>query len=207
MTNTFNDEEVVFDIRRYMLIHLQNLNHCLADIKKTRSIIASAKSQFCMSKIKIVEYICDAQERHFDTIKIVKILKWSTCQNLLTAWAFLEVCVYYRIWISNFSIMIKSIYQLFQKKAFFEWSVAQMKVMNELKLTLTTTSTLKALDYNLTAEEIILAIDASLREWKAVLMQIFQKKRHLCRYESELWNEVERNYDVEKKNVKICWKH
>ena len=75
------------------------------------------------------------------------------------------------------------------------------------KLTLTTASTLKVLDYSLTTEEIILAIDASLREWKTILMQIFQKRQHSCRYESELWNEVERNYDVEKKNVEICWKH
>ena len=43
-TNTFNDEEVVSDIRRYVLIHLQNLNHCLADIERARSIVANAKS-------------------------------------------------------------------------------------------------------------------------------------------------------------------
>ena len=48
---------------------------------------------------------------------------------------------------------------------------------------------MKSLNYSEEAEEIILAMNASLQEWEAVLQQLDEKikKRHSTRYESEMW--------------------
>lgn len=48
-------------------------------------------------RIKIVEYICDAEGRHPDYAKVIKILDWPEPADITGARAFLGVCVYYLI--------------------------------------------------------------------------------------------------------------
>ena len=57
-----------------MVEYIQNLDKVLADLERAGVTIAGAKSQFCRAGIKIVGYICDANGRHLDTSKILKIL-------------------------------------------------------------------------------------------------------------------------------------
>ncbi len=70
----YNDEELAPRIRRYFLEHIQNLDKVLADLERAGVTIAGAKSQFCQAGFKIVGHICDADGRHPDTSKVLKIL-------------------------------------------------------------------------------------------------------------------------------------
>ena len=99
----YNNEELAPGIRRYVIGHIQNLDKVLADLEQARVTITRAKSQFCQAGIKIVEYIYDADGRHPDTSKVFKILDWPECKNIISTRAFLRVCVYYQIWIMNFT--------------------------------------------------------------------------------------------------------
>ena len=45
------------------------------NLKKTNYIISDEKFQFCVADLKIVDFICDLNDRFFETIKIIKILK------------------------------------------------------------------------------------------------------------------------------------
>ena len=76
--------------------------------------------------------------------------------------------------------------------------------MNILKLILTTASTLKLLNYSLLINEIILAVDFSLKKWDVILSQINSetKKNHSSRYESDLWTMFELKYDVIKRECR-----
>ena len=77
--------------------------------------------------------------------------------------------------------------------------------MESLKESLTTAPTLVAANYTEGAGEIILAVDASLDGWGAVLMQCTRdnpKRRGIIRYESGLWSEQERRYDVGKRECR-----
>ena len=71
---TYSNEELAPGIRRYMVEHIQNLDTVLAELERAGVTIARAKSQFCRVGIKIVGYICDANGRHPDTSKVLKIL-------------------------------------------------------------------------------------------------------------------------------------
>src|SRR5271156_2249386 len=72
--------------------------------------------------------------------------------------------------------------------------------MSALKTALTSAPALVKIIYMDGAGEIILAVDASLKGWGAVLMQLdAQGKQHPSRYESGLWNQAERNYDATKR--------
>ena len=86
--------------------------------------------------------------------------------------------------------------------------------MAALKYALTNVLALVKIQYTDKAGEIILVVDASLKGWGAVLMQLDAlRQRHLSRYESGLWNKAEQNYDVTKKECckvlkalqKVCY--
>ncbi len=94
---TYNNEELASGIRRYVVEHIQNLDKVLADLDRAWITIAGAKSQFCRVGINIVGYICDADDRHPNTSKVVKILDCPGCTDITSARAFIGVCVYYRI--------------------------------------------------------------------------------------------------------------
>ena len=59
--------------------------------------------------------------------------------------------------------------------------------MDLLKLALTTPLALVSLYYTEEAGDIILAVDASLKRWGWVLMQLVKGKKHPSRYKSEIW--------------------
>ena len=71
---TYNNKEAAPGIRRYIKEYIIDIDLVLADIKRARGIIR-AKSQFCIPGIKLVGYVCGAEERSPDSQKVIKILE------------------------------------------------------------------------------------------------------------------------------------
>ena len=69
----------------------------LIDLKKINYTILNEKFQYCVADFKIVDFICDLNDRFSETMKMIKILKCFFCRNVSEVRAFIEVCVYYRI--------------------------------------------------------------------------------------------------------------
>jgi ribonuclease HI len=100
-------------------------------------------------------------------------------------------------------MIAEPIYYLFKKGMPWNWGLEQDLAMSALKTALTTAPALVKIIYTDGAGEIILAVDASLKGWGAVLMQLDdQGKRHPSRYESGLWNQAEQNYDATKRECR-----
>ena len=91
------------------------------NLEKTGCTISGEKSQFCVVDFKIVDFVCDLNDKFSETAKMIKILKWSSCRDVSEVRAFIEVCVYYRIWILNFVIIAALIYRLLKNEEFFVW--------------------------------------------------------------------------------------
>jgi hypothetical protein len=70
----YNNEEVASSIRRYILEHIKSLNAVLVDLEKASITISIFKSHFCMIEFKVVSFICNANDKHLNTIKIIKII-------------------------------------------------------------------------------------------------------------------------------------
>ena len=176
----------------------------LVNLEKTNCIISDEKSQFYMSELKIIDFVCDSNDKSSETAKIIKILEWSSCRNVSKVRTFIDVCVYYRIWIINFVIITSFIYRFLKNEKFFVWAEEQKNVMNILKLILTTAPTLKFLNYSSLIDKFILAVVFSLKKWSVILSQInFEtSKNHSSRYESDLWTIFESKYDVTKRECR-----
>ena len=154
-----------------------------------------------MSELKIINFVCDSNNKFSEIAKIIKILEWSSCHDVLKVRAFINVCMYYRIWITNFIIIASFIYCLLKNEKFFVWAKKQKNVINILKLILTTASTLKLLNYSFLIDKIILIVDFSLKKWDAILIQINSEtsKIYSFRYKSNLWTMFELKYDITKR--------
>lgn len=76
LKTTYNNKKVAFKIRHYIIEYIQFFDKVFANIEKADAIIASAKSQFCMFRLKLISFICDANRKHLDTAKVIKILDW-----------------------------------------------------------------------------------------------------------------------------------
>ena len=73
------------------------MDEILADLECAGYMISGVKSQFYMVDIRIIGYLCDIEDRHLDTAKIIKILKWLYCDNIIEARVFLGVYIYFHI--------------------------------------------------------------------------------------------------------------
>jgi Integrase zinc binding domain/RNase H-like domain found in reverse transcriptase/Reverse transcriptase (RNA-dependent DNA polymerase) len=205
----YNEEEVpgLPGVRRFMLEHIQNLDRVLADIERSGTTIAAEKSKFCMAGLKVVGFVCDADGRHPDKAKVVKILEWPDCRNVTEARAFMGICVYYRIWIREFSIIALPIFVLFRKDVLFVWGFKQREAMENLKEALTTAPALMPLQYGEGAGEIIFASDGSLEGWGCHVDQLdAEGRRHPSRFLSGIWSESERKYDAGKRECRALLK-
>ena len=102
----------------------------------------------------------------------MKIIEWLSCMNIIKARVFIEVCMYYQIWIKDFVIITQLIYILFRKSKAFVWEDSQIQAMKTLKLVLTTASALKFIDYTEDADKIICTVNVNEEDWEDNLMQV-----------------------------------
>jgi hypothetical protein len=72
--------------------------------------------------------------------------------------------------------------------------------MNILKIAFINSFALTFIDYE--NDVIILAMNASLEDWKKVLMILRNEKKHSIRYESDIWSDAKKKYDVTKRKCR-----
>ena len=91
----------------------------LVNLEKADCTISDEKFQFCIFELRIVDSICNSNDRFSETVKISKIFEWSSCCDVSKVWTFINVCVYYRIWVINFIFIASSIYRLLKNEELF----------------------------------------------------------------------------------------
>ena len=125
-----------------------------------------------------------------------KIGDWLPCKNVTDVRAFIEICVYYMIWIRDFSVIAEPLFRLMKKDQDFEWQDDQQGAMDALKKSLTEAPAVKPIDYKRSGQ-IVLSVDCSLQGWNAIFNQgeVDTKKRHPTQYESGMWASSEKKYD------------
>ena len=160
----YDEKEILSEVRLFIMKHVQWLNAVLMNLEKTSCTILNKKSQFCISELKIVDFVYDSNDKSSEIAKIIKIFEWSSCCDVSEVRTFINVCMYYRIWIMNFIIIASFIYRFLMNEKLFVWTEEQKNVMNILKLILTTASTLRSSNYSLLTDETILTVDFSLKK-------------------------------------------
>ena len=136
----YDDKEVLIKVCHYVLESIQNLNKILVNVECAEECVSDEKSQFVIKKLRIVSFIYELKEHSSETVKVLKIVKWSLCWSIKDIQAFIELCVYYQLWIKKFVIIVVSIFDLFKKNHTFDWRTEELKVMNCLEIVFSTQS-------------------------------------------------------------------
>ena len=71
----YDNAKIASEVRQFMLKHIKNLDFVLLNFELINCIISDKKSQFCMSSIKIMKFVCDFHDRRSEDFKIIKILE------------------------------------------------------------------------------------------------------------------------------------
>ena len=90
----YKDKEAIPGVRQSVLEHIRNLDKVLADVERSGATISGEKSQFCMTGIKNVGFICDADGRSPESAKAAKEVDWEPFRDLSVARAFIGLRVY-----------------------------------------------------------------------------------------------------------------
>lgn len=193
------DEEKVFPgIRCYVFEHLINLEKTLWLLELAGATITAEKSQFVMVGLKIIGWVCDYDGRHPDKVKVAKVLDWPVPVNVPKLYGFIGLTVYFRVIIDKFQWIIEPLYRPLCKGSHFFWGLEQQEAFDQIKSILTTFPVVMPINYDADPLDIIVAIDASVHGWGAVLLQNHQGRRHPACYKSGVWSNSEKTYNAGK---------
>jgi len=113
--------EVAPEIRRYILEAIVSIDKVMADIERAGGTTLGAKNEFLREQLKIVAYVCGMNGRSPKVTKTRKITNCPPCIDLSDVRAILELCVYYRIWIKDFTTIAEPLFRLSRKDVEFYW--------------------------------------------------------------------------------------
>ena len=167
----YDRTKISLSLHQYIFEHLINLEKTLWFLELTGATIAAEKSQFVMAGLKIVGWVCDYDGQHSDEVKIAKILDWPVPVNVPELHGFVGLTVYFWVLINKFQWIMEPLYHPLHKGTKFFWGLDQQEAFDKIKSILTTFPVIMLIDYNVNPLQIIVAVDASVLGWGAVLLQ------------------------------------
>jgi hypothetical protein len=199
---TYNGRFSAPGIRAYVLEHIQNLDKTLYLLELAGAVISAEKSQFMMSGIEVVGWVCDFNGRRPDEAKVAKVVEWPTPKSKEELRSFIGLAVYFRILVERFQVIMKPLYMNLRKDTAFHWEAAHQNAFDEIKHRLSTFPSVLPIDYDFEPLEIVVFVDASKHGWGAVLAQVRNGVRKPARYESGVWSDAESKYDSGKRECR-----
>jgi len=185
-------------IRRFIWEHAQDVHRVLHRLHCAGVTISSKKAQICLPEVLIVGQCCNAKGREPDTEKTSKILKWPPLTTPKEVRRFLGLCGTVRIWIPNYSKIVRPLTQLYHKDKDFIWEKEQQDAFDEIKNLITKAPALHPIDYT-SDNPVILSVDSSRDAAGMILSQMDNKgRKRPARYGSVPMSERESRYSQPK---------
>ena len=120
-------------IRRFIWEHAQDVHRIMHKVKKAGATFAANKAQICVPEALIVGQTCNAAGRSPDESKVNKILTWPPLKTPREVRQFLGLCGTVRIWIPNYSSLVRPLTELYRNDAEFIWNEHRQKVFDTIK--------------------------------------------------------------------------
>nr|GEY20403.1 putative reverse transcriptase domain-containing protein [Tanacetum cinerariifolium] len=148
--------------------HVKHLKIILELLKKERLYAKFSKCDFWLDSVQFLGHVIDRSSVHVDLAKIEAIKSWAASTTPTEVRQFLGLARYYRRFIEGFSLIFKPLTKLTQKNKKYEWGKTEEESFQTFKQKLCNAPIL-ALPKE--TEDFVVYCDASLKGYKAVLMQ------------------------------------
>ena len=188
-------------IRRFIWEHAQDVHRIMHKVTCAGATFAAAKAQICLPEVLIVGQICNAKGRSPDTGKVDKILSWPPLKTPKDVRRFLGLCGTIRIWIPNYSSIVRPLTELYHHDKEFIWDERRQETFDYLKKLVAASTSLRSIDYK-SSDPIVLSVDSSKEAAGLILsqdvMENGRKIRYPSRYGSIPMSERESRYSQPK---------
>jgi len=128
-----------------------------------------------------------------DTTRVDKILKWLPLTTPKEVRCFLGLCGTLRIWIPNYSKLVRPLIELYHLDVDFIWDERRQAAFDQIKQLVTSAPVLRSIDYN-SENPVVLSVDStSVEATGMTLLQLGDdgKTKHPARYGSIPMSETE----------------
>jgi hypothetical protein len=186
-------------IRRFIWEHAQDVHRIMHRIKSAGATFAANKTQICLPEVLIIGQTCNSSGRSPDTAKVDKILNWPPLTNPKEVRRFLGLCGTIRIWIPNYSQIIRPLTELYRMNTEFIWDQRRQEAFSKIKSLIATAPALRSIDY-LSSNPVVISVDSSKEAVGMILSQLSDngKVKHPARYGSLPMDEVASRYSQPK---------
>nr|GEY50448.1 putative reverse transcriptase domain-containing protein [Tanacetum cinerariifolium] len=167
--------------------HEKHLKIILELLKKERLYAKFLKCDFWLDSVQFLGHVIDRSGVHVNPAKIEAIKSWAALTTPTEVRHFLGLARYYRRFIEGFSLISKPMTKLTQKNKKYEWGKEEEEAFQTLKRKLCSALILALLEGR---EDFLVYCDASLKGYKAVLMQ----REKVIAYASRQLKVHEENY-------------
>jgi len=167
-------------IRCFIWKHFQNLVHLVQCMIYIGCTWSGLKGILCVPEAVIVRHRCTYNGRCTDTSKVAKITKWGSCKSLSEVRTFLGTAGLMRIFIRNYSAIVRPLTHLTCKDIDFEFGPDEIKAQERLKQAITTSPAIRPIDYD-SDVMVYLSVDTSYIAIGYVIAQDDPDKPKACR--------------------------
>ena len=185
-------------IRRFIWEHANDVHRIMHRVGHAGGTFSPKKTQIARPEVIIVGQKCTPQGRLPEDSKVQKILNWPLLTSATEVRQFLGLCGTVRIWIKNYSAIVRPLTELIRHTTEFVWDERRQQSFDILKKLVSTAPALCSIDYA-SNNPVILSVDSSKIAVGFILSQIGDDgKRRPARYGSIPMNEREANYSQPK---------
>lgn len=185
-------------IRRFVWEHAQDVHRIMHRIACSGATFAPKKTQMARPQVVILGQKCTPEGRLPDDSKVSKIRNWPVLRTTTEVRGFLGLCGTVRIWIKDYSSIIRPLTELYRKDTVFIWDERRQEAFDYLKDIISSAPALRSIDYR-SKLPVTLAVDSSIIAIGIILSQIDENgKRRPARYGSIPINAREANYSQPK---------
>jgi len=163
-------------IRRFIWEHAQDVHRIMHKVACAGATFAANKCQICLPEVLIIGQTCNAEGRSPDAAKVKKVLTWPQLSTPKEVRQFLGLCGTVRIWIPNYSKIVKPLSELYHIGKPFVWDLRRQDAFDVIKKFITSAPALRPIDYQ-SENPVILSVDSSFEATGMILSQIDEENR------------------------------
>jgi hypothetical protein len=119
--------------------HAKHLRIMLTRLREHQMYAKFSKCAFWLEEIQFLGHVLSVKGITVNPSKVKDILKWNSPTTVHQVWSFLGLAGYYRMFIPDFSKIVKPITVLLKNNTKFDWSSKCNEALEQLKVLLTTT--------------------------------------------------------------------
>jgi hypothetical protein len=185
-------------IRRFIWEHANDVHRILHKLKCAGATVSGLKTQICLPEVLIVGQRCNPEGRITDPKKSSAIMDWPPLETPQEVRRFLGLCGTVRIWIQNYSEIIRPLTELYRISVEFIWNERRAAAFTAIKQLVASAPALRPIDYE-SDQPVYLSVDSSRIATGMILSQLDeQNKRRIARYGSVPMSERESRYSQPK---------